>query len=53
MNGCGYSLEGTGVSTNVDLQKIVEIGDWISSVLGRRNDSKVGTALMARRGARL
>ncbi|KAH0607734.1 uncharacterized protein H6S33_002768 [Morchella sextelata] len=48
-----YFLEGTGVSTNVDLQKIVEIGDWISGVLGRRNDSKVGTALMARRGARL
>lgn len=42
------SLEGTGVRTNVDLQKIVETGDWISKELGRKNESKVGTALMAR-----
>lgn len=44
-----YFLEGTGVKTNVDLNKIVEIGDWISKELGRKNESKVGTALMARR----
>jgi len=43
------SLEGTGVRTNVDMEKIVEIGDWISKKLGRKNESKVGTALMARR----
>ncbi|PWW72257.1 pyruvate carboxyltransferase [Tuber magnatum] len=51
-----YFLEGTGVKTNVDMDKIVEIGDWISKQLGRRNESKVGTALMARRrsdGSRL
>ncbi|CAZ82604.1 unnamed protein product [Tuber melanosporum] len=51
-----YFLKGTGVKTNVDLDKIVEIGDWISKKLGRKNESKVGTALMAHRrsdGSRL
>ncbi|KAG0638697.1 hypothetical protein HOY80DRAFT_1046905 [Tuber brumale] len=44
-----YFLNGTGVKTNVDLDRIVEIGDWISKKLGRKNESKVGTALMAHR----
>ncbi|KAL7272122.1 hypothetical protein RUND412_005078 [Rhizina undulata] len=47
-----YFLEGTGTKTNVDLDKLVEVGDWISKQLGRKNGSKVGTALMAKRPAR-
>jgi hydroxymethylglutaryl-CoA lyase len=30
------------------MQKIVAIGDWISKELGRKNESKVGIATMAR-----
>ncbi|MBK1886773.1 hydroxymethylglutaryl-CoA lyase [Marinobacter sp. DY40_1A1] len=40
-----YMLNGLGISTGVDLQKLVATGTWISSQLNRRNGSKVGQAL--------
>ncbi|WP_417501146.1 hydroxymethylglutaryl-CoA lyase [Marinobacter sp.] len=40
-----YMLEGLGIGTGVDLNKLVATGDWISSQLNRHNGSKVGRAL--------
>ena len=44
-----YMLHGLGVDTGVDLDALVECGQWISDLLGRRNASRVGPALLARR----
>ncbi|XP_032684823.1 hydroxymethylglutaryl-CoA lyase, mitochondrial isoform X1 [Odontomachus brunneus] len=43
-----YLLEGQGLETGVDFNKIVEIGDYISKYLGRLNQSKVGVAVLAK-----
>lgn len=40
-----YLLNGLGISTGVDLDKLVATGDWISRQLKRHNGSKVGQAL--------
>ncbi|SDW83093.1 hydroxymethylglutaryl-CoA lyase [Marinobacter mobilis] len=40
-----YLLNGLGIETGVDLEKLVATGDWISGQLNRRNGSKVGQAL--------
>jgi len=40
-----YMLNGLGVRTGVDLDKLVEIGRWICGVLGREPSSKVNRAL--------
>jgi hydroxymethylglutaryl-CoA lyase len=39
-----YLLDGLGIETGVDLQKLVATGEWISQRLGRSNGSKVGQA---------
>uniref|UniRef100_A0A1A8GTW2 hydroxymethylglutaryl-CoA lyase n=1 Tax=Nothobranchius korthausae TaxID=1143690 RepID=A0A1A8GTW2_9TELE len=39
-----YMLHGMGIQTNVDLNKVIEAGDFISNALGRRTNSKVGQA---------
>jgi hydroxymethylglutaryl-CoA lyase len=39
-----YMLNGLGVRTGVDLKRLVEIGRWICSVLGREPASKVNKA---------
>ena len=39
-----YMLNGLGVSTGVDLRKLVEIGRWICAVLGREPSSRVNKA---------
>ena len=43
-----YCFHGLGVKTGVDLEKMAEIGAWISSELGRENDSRAGKAILAR-----
>lgn len=43
-----YLLQGLGIETGVDLQKMVSIGALISTLLGRQNQSKAGTALTAK-----
>ena len=43
-----YMLHKLGYSTGIDLDKLVETGEWISEALGRRNESRVGRALAAR-----
>ena len=43
-----YMLHKLGYSTGIDMDKLVETGEWISEALGRRNESRVGRALAAR-----
>jgi len=40
-----YMLEGLGMSTGVDLGKLVEAGRWLVSLLGRATGSKVNAAM--------
>uniref|UniRef100_A0A0E0MC72 hydroxymethylglutaryl-CoA lyase n=1 Tax=Oryza punctata TaxID=4537 RepID=A0A0E0MC72_ORYPU len=40
-----YMLHGLGIETNVDLNKLVDAGDYISKHLGRQSGSKTTTAL--------
>src|SRR5207237_6586605 len=42
-----YMLDGLGMRTGVDLEKLVEIGAWICGVLGREPSSKAARALAA------
>jgi hydroxymethylglutaryl-CoA lyase len=44
-----YMLHGLGIRTGVDLDKLVETGQWISSVLGREPLSKAGKAIAAKK----
>ena len=44
-----YMLHGLGMQTGVDLDALVEIGAWISGVLGRDYGSKAGKALAAKK----
>ena len=44
-----YMLEGLGIETGVDLDKVVDIGVWISSVLKRNPGSKAGHAIAAKK----
>ncbi|EXJ87209.1 hydroxymethylglutaryl-CoA lyase [Capronia epimyces CBS 606.96] len=43
-----YMFDRMGVNTGVDLDKLVETGDWISQQLGRPNGSRAGSALVAK-----
>lgn len=43
-----YFLNGLGMTTGVDFDKIVRIGDYISNELGRRNQSKTGVAVLSK-----
>ncbi|KAK6360332.1 hypothetical protein TWF730_006478 [Orbilia blumenaviensis] len=44
-----YFLHSVGMKTGVDLEKVSEVGAWISDAIGRKNNSKVGPALLARK----
>ena len=43
-----YMMNGLGVRTGVDLEKLVAIGRWICGVLGREPSSKVNRAYKAK-----
>jgi len=43
-----YMLHGMGISTGIDLDAMVDTGQWIAGELGKRADSRAGNALMAR-----
>lgn len=45
-----YLFERAGVSTGVDLGKLVETGAWISEQLKGRNESRAGAALARKHG---
>jgi hydroxymethylglutaryl-CoA lyase len=40
-----YLLNGLGIKTGVDLEKLVATGNWVCGQLNRQNGSKVGQAL--------
>jgi len=44
-----YMLHGMGIETGVDLDAVVDTGQWIAAQLGRRADSLAGNALTARK----
>ncbi len=44
-----YMLNGMGVHTGVDLEKLIDIGNWISFHLGRTSRSKAGVAITRKR----
>jgi hydroxymethylglutaryl-CoA lyase len=44
-----YMLSGLGARTGVDIERLVDIGEWICGVLGREPSSKAARALAAKR----
>jgi hydroxymethylglutaryl-CoA lyase len=46
-----YLLDGLGIETGVELDKVVETGRWICGILGREPSSKAARALAAKRSA--
>ena len=46
-----YMLHGLGIETGIDLDKVVDTGTWISSILKRDPGSKAGRAIAAKRAA--
>lgn len=44
-----YLMHGLGIETGIDIFKVVTAGDTICKQLGRKNQSKVATALLANR----
>jgi hydroxymethylglutaryl-CoA lyase len=46
-----YLLRGLNIETGVDLDAVVDIGQWISSQLGRKTSSRAGNALATRKVA--
>ncbi len=47
-----YLLHGLGIETGLDLDGLVETGQWISQQLGRASASRAGNAIAARRRAK-
>ena len=43
-----HCLHSLGAETGVDVEKMAEIGAWISKELGRPNDSRAGKAILAK-----
>ncbi|QBQ96057.1 hydroxymethylglutaryl-CoA lyase [Paraburkholderia pallida] len=44
-----YLMNGLGIHTGVDLDQVVEAGDFISKSIGRANASRAGKALLAKK----
>ena len=44
-----YMLHGVGLRTGIDLERLVDIGQWISGVLQRDYGSKAGKAIAAKK----
>ena len=44
-----YLLHQLGADTGIDLDRLVDCGDWINAQLGRASASRVGRALLAKR----
>jgi hydroxymethylglutaryl-CoA lyase len=45
-----FMLQGMGIETGLDMDKLVDAGAYISGVLGRAPASRAGKALLAKRG---
>jgi hydroxymethylglutaryl-CoA lyase len=48
-----FMLNGLGIETGVDIEKLIDAAAFISGVLGRKPVSRSGNALMAKRAAKL
>ena len=44
-----FMLDGLGIETGVDIDRLVDTAGWISNVLGRKPVSRSGNALLAKR----
>ena len=44
-----YLLHGMGIETGIDLDRLIDAGVYISDALGRKTDSRVARALLAKR----
>ena len=44
-----YMLQGMGIDTGVDLDKLIDAGQYISDFLGRKSGSRVATAIVNKR----
>ena len=44
-----YLMNGLGIETGVDLDRLVDAGAWICTELGREPSSKVARAVLAKR----
>jgi hydroxymethylglutaryl-CoA lyase len=47
-----YMLQGLGIETGIDLERLVEVGEWISGFLNKPSNSKAGKAISARKAKR-
>ncbi len=47
-----YMLHGLGIGTGVDLERLVEVGEWISGILKKASSSKAGKAISAKKSKR-
>jgi hydroxymethylglutaryl-CoA lyase len=45
-----YMLHGMGIATGIDLDRLIDAGQYISDFLQRKSGSRVATAMMAKRG---
>jgi hydroxymethylglutaryl-CoA lyase len=46
-----YMLNGLGIDTGIDLDKVIDAGEFISVALGRMSNSRVARAILTKRGA--
>ena len=46
-----YLLHQLGAETGIDLDRLVDCGEWINAQLGRASASRVGRAMLAKRGS--
>ena len=46
-----YMLQGMGIETGIDLDKLIDAGQFISDFLGRKPNSRAAGALLSRRAA--
>src|SRR5690606_4312032 len=46
-----YMLRGLDIDTGIDLDAVVDIGQWISGHIGHKSSSRAGNALAARKAA--
>ena len=44
-----YLLDGLGIQTGIDLDRVVSIGEWICGVLGKEPTTKAGRAIAAKK----
>jgi hydroxymethylglutaryl-CoA lyase len=45
-----YMLHGLGIATGIDLDRLIDAGEFICAALGRPTNSRVGRAMLAKRG---